>query len=185
MAGESIAEVPRLSPSPQPPSATHALPHAPRSRLLIGTSIEDKGKSPEEIFEADIAPILDARPDLWPSGGGTGRYESFRHAAEMVQSRAFHMKAENWVTGDVQVGGPADGQMKEGCHVSRACGRLVRGRSLAAAAEVAPEPCCARPEVHRGACAHAHLTALVPVLVTALTPGRRRWSSSTSSPPWT
>lgn len=76
---------------------THKRPHP---HTTAGTTIEDKGKTPEEIFESDIAPLVAARPDLWPAAGG---YPLFRRAAELVQSRAFHMRAENWVTGAVQV----------------------------------------------------------------------------------
>ncbi|KIY93172.1 hypothetical protein MNEG_14792 [Monoraphidium neglectum] len=68
-------------------------------RLLAGTTIEDKAKSPEEVYAAEIAPLLAPRPDLWPPAAG---YGLFRRAAEVVQTRAFHMRAENWVTGAVQ-----------------------------------------------------------------------------------
>ncbi|KAI8471124.1 MAG: hypothetical protein J3K34DRAFT_238796 [Monoraphidium minutum] len=67
--------------------------------LLEGTSIEDKGRSAEEIWDADLSPLVALRPDAWPPAGG---FAAFRRAAELVQTRAFHLKAENWVTGAVQ-----------------------------------------------------------------------------------
>ena len=43
------------------------------------------------------------RPDLWPAS--VASLEQFLRVAGLVQSRAFHMEAENWVTGTRQVGG--------------------------------------------------------------------------------
>lgn len=69
-------------------------------QLLAGTSLSDVTRTIQDIFEADIAPRLAARPDLFPPGCVT--YESFRRAADLVQTRAFHMSADNWITGTSQ-----------------------------------------------------------------------------------
>jgi hypothetical protein len=70
--------------------------------LQAGTSLESSGRSIQEIFESDIAPKLQAAPaELFPAGAIS--YEAFRRAADMVQTRAFHMKADNWLTGASQV----------------------------------------------------------------------------------
>ncbi|KAK9818347.1 hypothetical protein WJX72_011060 [[Myrmecia] bisecta] len=69
---------------------------------LAGTTIEDNGHSVEALFEASVLPSLQARPDLWPAEQIT--YAAFQQAASLVQSRAFHMQQENWLTGQTQEG---------------------------------------------------------------------------------
>ena len=56
---------------------------------------------PQPVYVREILPRVTARPDLWPAS--TNGYEAFLRAASAVQSRAFHMVAENWVTGAKQV----------------------------------------------------------------------------------
>lgn len=71
--------------------------------LQAGTSLESSGRSIQDIYEADIAPKLAAAPQgMFPVGSIS--FEAFRRAADMVQTRAFHMKADNWLTGASQVG---------------------------------------------------------------------------------
>ncbi|EIE22761.1 SET domain-containing protein [Coccomyxa subellipsoidea C-169] len=68
-----------------------------------GTSIADTGgaKTAHE-FDSLVRPVLEQRPDLWPPA--SCGYDAFVHAAGMVQSRAFHMKKENWITGENEDG---------------------------------------------------------------------------------
>jgi hypothetical protein len=74
----------------------------PAAVLQAGTSLESSGRSIKDIFESDIAPQLQAAPSgLFPAGSTS--YGAFRRAADMVQTRAFHMKADNWLTGASQV----------------------------------------------------------------------------------
>eukprot|EP00878_Enallax_costatus_P029606 GHUV01032133.1.p1 GENE.GHUV01032133.1~~GHUV01032133.1.p1 ORF type:complete len:205 (+),score=17.07 GHUV01032133.1:637-1251(+) len=72
-------------------------------QLLAGTSLESSGRSIQDIFTTDILPHLRTAPGLFPEACLS--YESFRRAADLVQTRAFHMKADNWLTGTSQVGG--------------------------------------------------------------------------------
>lgn len=88
------------------------------SHPSAGTSIESQERSLRDLFNTTVVPILDAATQLWPvpasaaEGGGDGgeegraaaQYRAFAAAAEAVQTRAFHMRAENFITGDVQVG---------------------------------------------------------------------------------
>jgi hypothetical protein len=48
-----------------------------------------------------VAPVLAAAPELYPAPYNT--FQHFLRAADMTQTRAFHMVAENWVTGVSQV----------------------------------------------------------------------------------
>ena len=52
----------------------------------------------EEVFRKQILPIVRQRPDLWP--GEWGDLERFIWAAGNVQTRAFHLQKENFVTGE-------------------------------------------------------------------------------------
>lgn len=70
--------------------------------VCAGTSLETQGRSIRDIFEADIAPRLRQAPQVFPEASLA--YEAFRRAADLVQTRAFHMKADNWLTGASQVG---------------------------------------------------------------------------------
>lgn len=86
-----------------------------------GTSLEQQGPDPaKDAFRRHVAPILAARGDLWPGLAsevttdgaaaveqvseerGTG-LSTFVRAAALVQSRAFHLEAENWVSGSSEV----------------------------------------------------------------------------------
>lgn len=49
-----------------------------------------------------MRPVLEQRHDLWPPASCD--FEAFVYAAGMVQSRAFHMKKENWITGEAVEG---------------------------------------------------------------------------------
>ena len=54
--------------------------------------------------------MLDARPALWGPGERWRSFEAFVRAAGLVQSRSFHVNAENWLTGESTEGatpGPA------------------------------------------------------------------------------
>jgi hypothetical protein len=87
------------------PRSTLHKPHHQTSRSFVpaGTAIEDaEGGDPQELYEREVAPALAARPDIWPAGS-IASYDTFRRTAALVQSRAFHLNAENWVTGTVQV----------------------------------------------------------------------------------
>ncbi|KAF8059667.1 setd6 [Scenedesmus sp. PABB004] len=65
---------------------------------LAGTSLDLPGAAPiGELFERDIAPRLAAAPQLFPAPLRTAA--AFRRAADMVQTRAFHMAKDNWLTG--------------------------------------------------------------------------------------
>ncbi len=58
-----------------------------------------------------LALQVQSRPDLWPAsageGGGVacGALATFQRVAGLVQSRAFHMQEDNWVTGTSKVRG--------------------------------------------------------------------------------
>lgn len=50
-----------------------------------------------------MAPLLAAHPKAWPPG--TCGLAEFEHACAMVQSRAFHLVKENWITAVESSGG--------------------------------------------------------------------------------
>lgn len=68
---------------------------------LKGSSLEDAGEAAADVYGRHVAPIAAARRDLWPEAGAT--LDRFLAAAGLVQSRAFHLEAENWVSGVTQV----------------------------------------------------------------------------------
>ncbi len=75
--------------------------------MLAGTEIEDCTEGGTRgLFEAEARPALDARPALWGAGEHSRSYRAFVHAAGMVQSRSFHTRAENWLTGKQVEGTP-------------------------------------------------------------------------------
>lgn len=74
---------------------------APPCPADAGTSIQHAGRTLQQVYEKEVAPRTQGRPDVWPPG--SCGFESFQAAADLVQSRAFHMLAENWVTGSKQV----------------------------------------------------------------------------------
>lgn len=56
------------------------------------------------VFEREVVPIMQQQQQLWPADVQT--YEAFELYAGLVQSRAFHMLSENWLTGLAQEGPP-------------------------------------------------------------------------------
>jgi len=59
---------------------------------LAGSSLAGRGsRDVGELYSRHVAPILAGRPDLWPPA--SCGLDAFRHAAAMVQSRAFHLSA--------------------------------------------------------------------------------------------
>lgn len=53
------------------------------------------------MFQREVLPRMQGKPELWPSPYNT--LPEFLTAAALVQSRAFHMESNNWVTGAHQV----------------------------------------------------------------------------------
>jgi hypothetical protein len=45
-----------------------------------------------------VNPIMQQRRKLWPPKACS--FKAYLHAAGMVQSRAFHLQQDNWVTGE-------------------------------------------------------------------------------------
>ena len=66
-------------------------------RHCTGTAIEIAGDSTKTVFQREVLPIMQQQQQLWPDDVQT--YESFELYAGLVQSRAFHMLSENWLTG--------------------------------------------------------------------------------------
>lgn len=73
-------------------------------RASTGTAIEIAGDSTKTVFEREVLPIMQQQEQLWPADVQT--YEAFELYAGLVQSRAFHMLSENWLTGLAQEGLP-------------------------------------------------------------------------------
>ncbi len=73
--------------------------------LLIGTTLESltTEESAEKVFQREIVPRMLATPELFPAPYNT--LKQFLRVAGLVQSRAFHLEAQNWVTGSHQVCG--------------------------------------------------------------------------------
>lgn len=69
---------------------------------VAGTAIEIGGDSTATVFQRELLPLMQAKQDLWPASVQT--LEAFELYAGLVQSRAFHMLAENWITGSAQEG---------------------------------------------------------------------------------
>ncbi|KAL3141212.1 hypothetical protein ABBQ38_003551 [Trebouxia sp. C0009 RCD-2024] len=69
---------------------------------LEGTAIEIAGDSTRTVFGREVLPIMQQQQQLWPPDVQT--YEAFELYAGLVQSRAFHMLSENWLTGLAQEG---------------------------------------------------------------------------------
>ncbi len=67
-----------------------------------GTAIEIAGDSTQTVFEREVLPIMQQQEELWPAEVQT--YDAFELHAGLVQSRAFHMLTENWITGFAQEG---------------------------------------------------------------------------------
>lgn len=69
-----------------------------------GTSLAGAcGRSTRSLYESQVAPRLAAAPALFPPAACG--FDAFARAADMVQTRAFHMRSDNWLTGASQVGG--------------------------------------------------------------------------------
>ncbi|GIL89513.1 hypothetical protein Vretimale_1923 [Volvox reticuliferus] len=89
-------------------------------RELAGTSLEQPGPDPaSDVYLRLVAPILALRKDLWPGlvvaetveadRGSDPGLTAFLRAAGLVQSRAFHLEAENWVSGAKEISRLEDG----------------------------------------------------------------------------
>ncbi|GIL42224.1 hypothetical protein Vafri_273 [Volvox africanus] len=85
---------------------------------LAGTSLEQSGPDPaSDVYRRHVAPILAVRKDLWPGleaaeaadRGADPGLTAFLRAAGLVQSRAFHLEAENWVSGAKEISRLEDG----------------------------------------------------------------------------
>ncbi|GMH32228.1 hypothetical protein BSKO_00062 [Bryopsis sp. KO-2023] len=64
---------------------------------LKGTSIESYSPSTmRNLYDDSLKPFFEANPALF--GEGIPSYDEVLYAGCMVQSRAFHMQADNWVT---------------------------------------------------------------------------------------
>lgn len=71
--------------------------------ICVGTAIEIAGDSTKTVFEREVLPIMQQQQQqLWPADVQT--YDAFELYAGLVQSRAFHMLSENWLTGLAQEG---------------------------------------------------------------------------------
>lgn len=80
--------------------------------VLPGTSLQGAcGRSTRALYESDIAPRLAAAPQLFPPAACG--FDAFARAADMVQTRAFHMRCDNWLTGASQVGAGGAGGVGE------------------------------------------------------------------------
>ncbi|KAG2454038.1 hypothetical protein HYH02_001079 [Chlamydomonas schloesseri] len=80
---------------------------------LEGTVLEELGPDPAaDAFKRHVAPILAARRDLWPrqaaevaeaADATDADLALFVRVAGLVQSRAFHLEAQNWVSGAKEI----------------------------------------------------------------------------------
>ncbi len=75
------------------------------------------------MYGRHVAPIAAARRDLWPEAGAS--LDTFLAAAGLVQSRAFHLEAENWVSGVTQVKCKLQRELLWKLHCIR-CARVVQ-----------------------------------------------------------
>ena len=76
--------------------------HGSEYASCAGTAIEIAGDSTRTVFEREVSPIMQQATHIWPAEAQT--YEVFELHAGLVQSRAFHMLQENWITGSAQEG---------------------------------------------------------------------------------
>jgi len=76
--------------------------HESEYASCAGTAIEIAGDSTKTVFEREVSPIMQQATHIWPAEVQT--YEAFELHAGLVQSRAFHMLQENWITGSAQEG---------------------------------------------------------------------------------
>jgi len=82
------------------PTATDALLAWSEAELaeLKGTLLEHKAAEKcAAVYEREVLPIIQPHPDIWPQGSCDA--DAFEWAAGMVQSRAFHLVSDNWLTG--------------------------------------------------------------------------------------
>jgi len=56
----------------------------------------------EDVYIKDILPVVQAHPDVWPPD--CCGLKDFEWALGSVQTRAFHLQANNWLTGAVSDG---------------------------------------------------------------------------------
>ncbi|GIL42226.1 hypothetical protein Vafri_273 [Volvox africanus] len=110
---------------PQPAADHHGHLHMHSTKLSrhvfktrSGTSLEQSGPDPaSDVYRRHVAPILAVRKDLWPGleaaeaadRGADPGLTAFLRAAGLVQSRAFHLEAENWVSGAKEISRLEDG----------------------------------------------------------------------------
>lgn len=74
--------------------------HVGEHCCFAGTEVEDRTEGGTRgLFEAEARPALEERPELWGPRGCGRSYPAFVRAAGLVQSRSFHVRAENWLTG--------------------------------------------------------------------------------------
>ena len=64
--------------------------------MHAGTTAELAPSAGKQLHKA-LRPLLKGSQSLWPTA--VQSYAAFCKAAEWVQSRAFHINAQNWVTG--------------------------------------------------------------------------------------
>lgn len=101
----------------------------PHSCCFPGTALDGVGARPlADVYSSDVLPRLGGATQLFlgragchgddvAGNGGRGVNSTvsdrddtppglalFRRAADLVQTRAFHMQADNWITGTSQVG---------------------------------------------------------------------------------
>lgn len=62
----------------------------------LSSDLEDRKESAASVFQREVQPLLARHPGVWPPECCGA--DSFEWACGMVQSRAFHLATENWVT---------------------------------------------------------------------------------------
>lgn len=77
-----------------PPLSPTILPRPPL--VIIKADLEDRKESAQSVFKREVEPLLAAHPDAWPPAAcGPAAFE---WACCNVQSRAFHLVKQNWIT---------------------------------------------------------------------------------------
>lgn len=65
---------------------------------IAGTIIEKEATTDlRKVYNRYIEPILQKHPGLWQ--GRAASFSAFQNMCGIVQSRAFHLQADNWLTG--------------------------------------------------------------------------------------
>lgn len=86
----------------QPYGETFVVIHHCSLCLLAGTGAELHGKTARETHAEIVEPLMLSHAGLWPEH--VRSFAAFAHALGMVQSRTFHLHAENWLTGSTSDG---------------------------------------------------------------------------------